>query len=359
MRKQVFVQEHHLLEAVRRQVITEGQMQELLSIAQSMAPAINTPNLSWLTVVLSVLVGGIAFVPAMMTLKYMHDGHEAETLLFSAVAVVGLLVVTKFMRRNGLGKAPTGIAAAGAAMWCWGLGAGIVGTLVFPNLFHDPLLHRDPGVEFNFWKHSIEAHHLLAYLAGEVAMLVGAITIGMIGKIPATASAGAVALLAAIMHVATLYVRSHGDFTDRDPTASLLVASVLITCIGFVMQRMTRTSRFDPAFWVLTVGVFSLGLSGCSMIEQRAVMVLPWLAAALAAIAVGVKLDRKLFIIAGCTGLLTFTPLGVSKVLGGDAGVIATLLATVAVAVILLIVRRVYVARAAQGHHEIEQSVWA
>jgi hypothetical protein len=231
---------------------------------------------------------------------------------------------------------------------------------VFPNLFHDPLLHRDPGVEFNFWKHSIEAHHLLAYLAGDVAMLVGAITIGMIGKIPATASAGAVALLAAIMHVATLYVRSHGDlFTDSTTAVTLLFASVVLLSIGFVMQRTTRNSRFDPAFWVLTVGVFSLGVTGCSMIEQRAVMALPWLAAALAVIAVGVKLDRKLFIIAGCTGLLIYAPLGISQVLGRGVEVIATLLATVAVVVILLIVRRVYVARAAQGHHEIEQSVWA
>jgi hypothetical protein len=345
-------------------------MQEILSIAQSMAPAINTPNLSWLTVVLSVLVGGIAFVPAMFALvpvmmnrMYMHNVYEAETLLFSTVAVVVLLAVTKFMRRKGLGKAPTGIAAAGAALWCWGLGAGIVGTLVFPNLFQeDPLLNRDPlvapGVEF--LKYSTEAHHLLAYLAGDVAMLVGAITIGMIGKIPATASAGAVALLAAIMHVATLYVRSQGHlFTDSTTTVTLVVASVVLLSIGFVMQRMTRTSRFDPAFWVLTVGVFSLGVTGCSMIEQRAVMALPWLAAALAVIAVGVKLDRKSFIIAGCTGLLIYAPLGASQVLGRGVEVIATLLATVAVVVILLIVRRVYVARAAQGYNEIEQSVWA
>jgi hypothetical protein len=364
MRNQVFVQEHHLLEAVRREVITERQMQDVLSIARSMGPASNTPDLSWLTIVQSVVVGGIAFVPAMMALMHMHRGHAAETLVYSVVAVVGLLMVAMFMRRNGLGKMPTGIAAVGAAMWCWGLGAGIVGTVVFPKVFRDTWDYSysivASGVEFNFWKHSLEAHKQLTYLAGDVAMLVGAIAVGVIGKIPATASAGAVAVLASIMHAAELYERYHGNLvTDRKTSVILVFASAVLLIIGFVMQRMTRTSRFDPAFWVHTVGILSLGMAGFIMIDHDAGMALPWLAAAVAVIAAGVKLDRKSFIVGGCAALLFYVPFGAAKARAGDAAVgVASTVAAIAVAVVILIVRRVYVARAAQGRNEIEQGVW-
>jgi hypothetical protein len=362
MRNQVFVQEHHLLEAVRRKVITEGQMQEVLSIARSMGQASNTPDLSWLAVVQSVVVGGIAFVPAMVALANMHRGHAAETVVYSVVAVVGLLVAAMFIRRNGLGNMPTGVAAAGAAMWCWGLGAGIVGTVVFPDAFRNSweYSYSYVGSGINYW-HTHAVHKHMAYLAGDVAMLVGAIAIGMIGKIPATASAGAVAVLAAIVNTAEMFERAQGSsLNDREVLVSLVFASVVLLSIGFVMQRMTRTSRFDPAFWVHTVGILPLGIAGVIMIDHDAGMALPWLAAAVVVIAAGVKLDRKSFIVAGCAALLFYMPFGAAEARAGDSTVGAAFtVAAITVAVVLLIVRRVYVARAAQGSNELEQGVWA
>lgn len=361
MRNQVFVQEHHLLEAVRRKVITEGQMQDVLSIARSMGQASNTPDLSWLSVVQSVVVGGIAFVPAMVALANMHRGHAAETVVYSVVAVVGLLVAAMFIQRNGLGKAPTGIAAAGAAMWCWGLGAGIVGTVVFPDAFRNTwdysYSYGATGID---WRtHAV--HQQMAYLAGDVAMLAGALAIGMIGKIPAAASAGAIAMLASIVNVAEIYERSHGSsVNDSEASMMLVFASVVLLSIGFIVQRMTRTSRFDPAFWLHTVGIVPLGIAGVIMIDHDAGMALPWLAAAVAVIAAGVKLDRKSFIVAGCAALLFYMPFGAAEARAGDSAVGAAFtVAAIAVAVAVLIVRRVYVARAAQGSNEIEQGVWA
>lgn len=361
MRNQVFVQEHHLLEAVRRKVITEGQMQDVLSIARSMGQASNTPDLSWLSVVQGVVVGGIAFVPAMVALANMHRGRAAETVVYSVVAIVGLLVAAMFIHRNGLGKAPTGIAAAGAAMWCWGLGAGIVGTLVFPDAFRNTwdyaYSYGSTGIDYR--THAV--HQQLAYLAGDVAMLAGALVIGMIGKIPATASAGAVAVLGAIVNMSEIWERSHGSsVNDNEASVMLVFASVAIIAAGFALQRATRNSRFDPAFWVHTVGILPLGISGAIMIDREAGMALPWLAAAMAVVAAGVKLDRKSFIVAGCAAMLFYLPFGAAEAHAGDTAVGAAFtVGAIMVAAAVLLVRRVYVARAAQGSNEIEQGVWA
>ncbi len=360
MRNQVFVQEHHLLEAVRRKVINETQMQEVLSISRAMGQSANAPDLSWLSVVQSVVVGGIAFFPAMFALANMHRGRAAETVVYSIVAIVGLLGASLLSRRYGLGKAPTGIAAAGAALWCWGLGAGLVGTLVFPDAFrstYEVYSYGATGIDYR--THAV--HQQLAYLAGDVAMLSGAVAIGWLSKIPATASAGAVAVLAAIVNMAEIYERSNGgSVNDNEASVMLVFASVVILAGAFVLQRATRTSRFDPAFWVHTVGILPLGIAGIIMIDRESGMALPWLLAAMGVIAAGVKLDRKSYIVAGCAAMLFYLPFGAAEARAGEGAIgLAFTVGAVLVAIAVLMVRSVYMARAAQGNNEIEQGVWA
>lgn len=359
MRNQVFVQEQHLLEAVRRKVINENQMQEVLSIARAMGQSANTPDLSWLSVVQTVVLGGIAFVPAMVALARMHRGNAAETVVYSVVAIVGLLGASMLIRRFGLGKAPAGIAAAGAAMWCWGLGAGVVGTMVFPDAFRSAYDYGYGGTAVSWQSHAI--HQQLAYLAGDFTMLLGAIGIGLVAKIPATASAGAVAVFAGIVNMAEIYERSHGSsVSDNEASVMLVFASLVILAGAFLLQRSTRTSRFDPAFWVHTVGILPLGVSGIIMIDRDSSMCIPWVLAAMAVIAAGVKFDRKSFIVAGAAALLFYLPFGAAEAHAGDTAIGAAFtFAAILVAAAVLIVRKVYVSRAAQGSNEIEQGVWA
>lgn len=360
MRNQVFVQEHHLLEAVRRKVIDERQMQDVLAIARSMGQASRTPDLSWLSVVQTVMAGGIAFVPAMMALAHMHSGHAAETVVFSLVAVLGLLGASVLSQRNGLGKESTGIAAAGAAMWCWGIGAGLAGTLLFPDAFRASYdRYYSYGADVS-WQ-TREAHRHLCYLAGDFTMILGALGIGLARKVPATAAPAAVAALAAIVSFSEWFAKTnHNRVDDAEAAMMLTFASAVLVGAAFVLQRVTRASRFDPAFWVHTVGILPLGIVGMILIDKESAMVLPWLLAAMGVVAVGVKVDRKSFIVAGCMGMMVYLPFGAAEARVGDTGVgMAFTFATVLVAATVLIVRKVYVARAAKGTDEIEQTVWA
>lgn len=358
MRNQVFVQEHHLLEAVRRNVITEHQMQEVMSISRAMGQSANTPDLSWLTVVQSVVIAGIALGPTIPALERMHRGYAAETVVYSIVAMTGLLAAAHFIRRFGLGKAPAGIAAAGAAMWAWGLGAGIIGTLVYPEAFRNMYDYSSYG-SMDYSMRS--AHQQLAYLGGDVTMLLAALAIGFASKIPATAASAGIALVGGIVNFTEWYAKASHDSVNKDEATLMLIgATVVVLGIAFGVQRMTRATRFDPAFWLHTVGIFPLGVAGIIMIDREAGMALPWAFAAACVIAAGVYFDRKSFIVAGSAALLFYLPFGAAEAHAGDMGVgMAFSVSAAMVAVAVLIVRKVYVARAAQGSNDLEQTVWA
>jgi hypothetical protein len=82
--------------------------------------------------------------------------------------------------------------------------------------------------------------------------------------------------------------------------------------------------------------------------------------AAAVVVAAGVKFDRKAFIVAGCAAMLAYLPFGAAEARMGDAGIgLAFTVSAVLVAITVLIVRNVYVARAAKGSNEQEQTVWA
>ncbi len=358
MRNQVFVQEHHLLEAVRRNVINEHQMQEVLSISRAMGQSANTPDLSWLTVVQSVVIAGIALGPTIPALERLHRGNAAEVVVYSLVAMTGLLAAAHFIRRFGLGKAPAGIAAAGAAMWAWGLGAGLVGTLVYPDAFRNVYDYSSYGTTDYAMR---QAHVQLAYLGGDVTMVLAAIAIGLASKIPATAMAAGIGLVAGIVNFTEWFAKTNRGHVDKDEATLMLIGTtVVVLAAAFGVQRASRATRFDPAFWLHSVGIFPLGVAGIIMIDREAGMALPWAVAAALVIAAGVYFDRKSYIVAGAAALLFYLPFGAAEARAGDMGVgMAFSFSAVLVAVAVLIVRKVYVTRAAQGSNDLEQTVWS
>lgn len=358
MRSQVFVQEQHLLEAVRRKVITEEQMQQVLSLARSMGQRSGAPDLSWLTVVQSVVVAGIALGPVIPAMQRLHHGHAAESLVYSVIAVAGLLTAAHLIRRFGLGKAPAGIAAAGAALWCFGFGVSIVGTVVHPDAFRSDYGYwLNAAVDYSTRQQQMQ----FGYLMGDLTMLLGAMAIGIVGRFPATASAGALAVLLGFVHASEWFARAnHGHVSKDEASVLLMGATIVLLGAGALLRRATRHSRFDPSFWVHTVGIMPLGVAGIMMIDREAAMTLPWLAVAICVVGAGVYFDRKSFIVAGAAAMLFYLPFGAAEARLGETGVgLAFSVAAMMVAATVLIVRKIYTVRATRDSDELEQTVWS
>lgn len=356
MRNQVFVQEQHLLEAVRRKVINETQMQEVLSISRAMGQQRNPIDLGWITGVQSVIIGGVAVVPALIALERMRRNAPSESLLYSLVAVFGLLFASWLIRSRGLGKAPAGIAAAGASLWCWGIGASLAGMFLFPHAFGSSDGYSSYEVDYRV---SIAQRHYV-FLAGDLAMLLGSLAIGRVLRMPTTAATAALAMVAGVVNWVEASERTRNAYvSDSQASVMLLVASALTLAIGAGVQHFTRKSRLDPAFWLFSVGIVPLGFAGAIMIDKDAGMALPWTLAAAATIAAGVYFDRKAIIVAGATALLFYPPFGAAEAHMGDGAVgMAFTVSAILVAVAVMIVRTVYVARAAQSDASNEQDVW-
>ncbi|MDP3274541.1 MAG: hypothetical protein Q8Q09_05055 [Deltaproteobacteria bacterium] len=355
MRNQVFVQEQHLLEAVRRKVITEHQMEEVLGISRAMGHTGGVADLGWLNIVQGVIISGIAGIPALFTLAYMHRGHESEALVFSVIAIAGLSTAAFLLKRWGLGKAATGLALQGAALWCWGLGAAFCGVFVLQNAFHS-------SYSDNFDYNAFHARQQLAYIAGDVALIVGSLVLGRLFRSPTTGLTAVLGIFGLVINAGEYYFRTSNNshsLRDMDAAGLMLLTAIAVSLAAFAIDRAMKKSRHDLGFWLHAGVILPLGIAGIIMVDKEAATALPWTIAAMATVVLGTVTDRKAYILAGCTGIMVYLPFGVKEAHMGDSAVgFAFMVAAALVAGIVFAVRTVYVSRAAQGIGESTQSVW-
>ena len=183
MRQQSFVQEHHLEEAVRRKVIHDGQMQEILAISRAMGQGGPTADLGWLSIAQAVLAAAIVGIPALAAFGGLSASRQIGALLAVSAGVMGfLLVATVVLRRVGAGPALSGITAAGAALWSWGVGAAIHAIVRLPPHGVDRYGEQ--------WRLA-DRIQSQGYVVGFATVLVASLVVGLALRAPTAAATGA------------------------------------------------------------------------------------------------------------------------------------------------------------------------
>jgi hypothetical protein len=352
MRHQSFVQEHHLEEAVRRRVIHEGQMQEILAISRAMGQGGRTPDLGWLAIAQAVFLAGIIGVPGLITFESIGPSAEATPLFAVSVGVTCFLIAaTVWLRRRGFTMVTSGITAAGAALWCWGIGAA-----VFAMTHQVPVGSAESYG--NGWMLVGELKRQ-GQLVGFVTLLLASPVLGLVLRAPATAATGAMGFVGLALHVADDITRttSGARWTFHAPWF-MGVACVLFVA-GIALDVKMKSTRSDPAFWLYTAGLFPLALSGVILIDKQPPLTLPMAVVAALTLAAGVWKDRKSVILGGAVALFVSVPLGaLAARLGSVAVAGAFALSTVSILIAGVATRRVYLQRAREERDVPERSVW-
>ena len=352
MRHQTFVQEHHLDEAVRRRVIDEGQMQAILAISRAMGQGGRTPDLGWLGIAQAVFLAGLIGIPALFTFESIGPSPTAMPLFALSVGVTTVLIAaTVWLRRGGFGAATWGIVAAGAALWCWGIGAA-----VFAMTHQVPVgsaeSYGDGWMLFRELKRQ-------GQLVGFVTLLLASPVLGVVLRAPATAATGAMGFVGLALCVGDNITRStSGPRWTFDAPWLMGVACVLFVA-GIALDAKMKSTRSDPSFWLYTAGLFPLAVSGVILIEKQPALTFPMAVVAALTLAVGVWKDRKSVTLGGAVALFFSIPFGVFsarmesvEVIGGFA------LSTVLILIAGFATRRVYLQRAREERDVPERSVW-
>lgn len=300
MRTHYHLQERHLLESVQRKIITHEQMEAILALARSMAPTETgpAPDAGWVTVIqgtVTVLVlGGIALG------HFMNLHHYAPwtILALSALYFALSLSAAIYLRRRTGGLRQIGaLFAAGAAMFTWGLGAGLWAAVQSPRAF---------GLwEYAESYNSITMARLEAYLAGDATVVLMALVLGLKLNVPATASVGSVAFIHLVMGSAERWHLAHGG--DFLPAAAqvpvlLLLGATMLAIASLIDWRWK--SSYDPAFWIHLSGLAVLGTAAVIRIDTNPPEGLLWIALTIFVIVMGVHWQRWPYLIAGAVGLL-------------------------------------------------------
>lgn len=322
MRTTVHLQERHLAEAVRRKVITEEQLEGILGVARSMSPAESAaPDLRWVTVVHGAAALVAVGIPAAYLLDKMTRLTGLELFAASALAAAGSWFVGLVLRRAGIGRVPASIFTAAAAAFTWGIGAA---AWIVARHGMNTTLSALAG-DWHVYDHT----RLCAYLAGSAAALVAALAIGGIQRVPAAAAVGAMAAVHLAMGSGELLATmDHGYFSSREASPWLLAIGVAMLAVGRLMDRRFR-GRADAAFWVHLFGLMPLGLGAAMRIDRAAVEGLLWIPVAALVGALGIKWDRRVYLLASAAALLIFPAFALGEANAGDTAVVGAFVVSV------------------------------
>jgi len=323
MRNNYHLQERHLLECVRRNVISNDQMESILAVARTMQQAEGgvSPDFGWVTAVQAVAAGGMVLIPAIYLLAKLDRLDSLEFGLLAALGAAASLGFGWLLRRRGVGRVPASIFFGGAPIFFGGVGLALYAAI------------RHVSFGYHSWDYSgtayqsIRAGRLEAFIVG---LLVVVATSALIARKAKVATAigtlsGAVCFLALSLGERLALTSSDGYFNDRQAVPWLVGAAAVVFGGAFAWDKLSK-NRLDGAFWAYLIGFIPLGFAGLIRIDRVGEEGALWLALALVFGFLGLKFDRKILLAGSALGVLVFPAFALSELRIGEEGVVASLI---------------------------------
>lgn len=327
--------ESHLLEAVRRKILSSDQMEQVLALARSSPAGGDVADVRWATVVQGLIAGAAVMGSGIGILIDTGDhGADLGTAVGCAAGLGTFLALGHVLDRYSWGRVPGSILRAGAAVWSFGVMVGLL-SLVMP-------LHRySPGTYNDDYYRGFETFR--AQLNSAYAIASGASALFALGLWrarrcgPALGVAGAHVMMAVAMLATAPFSRTY--YSSDAQAVVVLLAGGAVFAVAFVLDRLTR-GPVDGTFWLYPAAMFPMGIAGMMRIDRHEGEVLVWLPLALALGAAAYANGRRFPLLFSAMAAMIFPAFAMAEAHASSGLVLATLIASAgAVAVAVQLVR--------------------
>jgi hypothetical protein len=329
MRANALLHERHLLEAIRRGVITQDQAESLLALARTEpGGAARMPDVAWLGLAQGAVVALAAIAAVAGNMDHPWRTSPMEELGRAAVVSVALFALGFGLRKRRALEVPASVALAGAGLQFLALGHAFV---------------RRP-FDYGGDAHMGVAFAVLTLVSLAVWRFLRA------GPALAAASFGLAGCALAVMR--------HGNLFEREV---LPLAAVGVGLLGWSAWRDRAATQppVDGAFWTHLAGCFSLAVSGAVFVDREPGGFFPFAALALIVGWTGLRLRRRVLLASAGVSLLFLPPFALSEARMGDEAVALGFFASAAaVSAMAHLVRRALLDRAATEPEAEPRSVW-
>ncbi len=328
--RNVPLHESHLLEAVRRKILSSDQMEQVLALARARPAGGAIADVRWATVVQGLLasaaVGGSALGILVDTTDH---GANLGTVAYSVVGLLAMLGASIALRRYAWGRVPAAILLAGVAVWSYGVAVGVVGMLLpFGQ-------HAVNPYDTGFYDPRVAA---LRAFRGDVAMAVGSLvaaaTAYALWRLRRCAPALGVAAAAVMLageRAFEMAMRDQGGYSDGTTAALVVLGLGAAIFTAASLRDRAPKGAVDGVFWVHPVAMFPMGIAAILRIDRHGEELLLWFPLALALGAIAYAQGRKLPLLFSAMAVLVFPAFAVADAHAPPAAVVMVLVACGAV----------------------------
>lgn len=344
--------ESHLLEAVRRKILSSDQMEQVLALSRSTPADGAVADVRWATVVQGLIAAAAVMGSGLGILIDTSDnGANLGTAAYSALGLAASLGLAHYLRRFSWGRVPGSILLAGSAVWSFGVVVGLLSLAMPLHRYNPGAYNADYYVGYQTFRSQINVAYALA--SGASALF--AVGLWRFRRCaPALGVAGGHVALAA-----TMLLTSPASRTSYSATTVALV--MLAVCgalfaVAAILDRLPR-GAVDGTFWLYPVAMFPMGCAAIVRIDRHEGEVFVWLPVALALGAVAYAGGRRFPLLFSAVAAVAFPAFALAESHAPAALVIGALVAGSAlVAVAVQLVRSRDLRAAAQASDA--PSIW-
>lgn len=333
MRMNTLLHERHLLEAVRRGVISQSQAESLLGLARSEEGGdAKLPDTSWLGLVQAAVALFVTVGVSISNVDHPYRTAPAEEGVRSLLAAGIFFGAGYALRKVRSAEAPAAVLLAGAALQALGL------VHAFAR-FSVPYASSNRVMWFGFAALVVVGG--VMWRAMRVGPALGVLSLGVAGI---------------AIELSRVWLHFHGY--RRDVIAFALTGAVL-TGITVALDHARRPAPVDGGFWTSLAGAFAMTIAGAQLIDREPILALPALGLALFVGRWALQHRRRILLAGVGAVLFALPPFAASEARLGDTAVaMALLLSAAGVGVAAHFARGALFARAAAGDAGEERSVW-
>lgn len=333
MRMNTLLHERHLLEAVRRGVISQSQAEALLGLARTEEGGdAKLPDTSWLGLVQAAVALFVTVGVSVANVDHPYRTPAGEEGARSLLAAVVFFAAGYALRKVRSAEAPAAVLLAGAALQTLGLVHAVA-------RFSSPYASSNRLMWFGFAALVVVGG--VMWRAMRVGPALGVVGLGVAGI---------------AIELSRTWLHFHGH--RRDVIAFALTGAVL-TGITVALDHARRPAPVDGGFWTSLAGAFALTIAGAQLIDRDPFLAFPALGLALLVGRWALHHRRRLLLAGVGAALFALPPFAASEArLGETAVALALLLSAAGVGVGAHFARGALFARAASGDAGDERSVW-